>query len=209
MTDRTLLLRALARVVAAAPAAPVTERLCRGTVGLLGAGGAVLTCAPAGPSRFAAFATDDVAARLDEIEELVGDGPGLRAFRSGRSVGTVLGDPDDAAEDLPVFAVLAGEVADGAVAVRSWPVRSGGSAVAVLTVHGLPLGGPQDEGRGRPSGPGETVQDGQVLADALAPVVVGAGGLDLLDRRVHRAVGMVVAQTGLAPEDATALLRAR
>lgn len=230
MTDRTHLLRALARSVATPSGLPVTERLCRGAVDLLGAAGAVLTCDPAGPGRYAACATDEVAVRLDEIEELVGDGPGVRAFRSGRSVGAVLGTVSpvgaagatDAPADggLPVFTVVAAEVApvDRPVAVRSWPVRSAGSTVGVLTVHGLPTDPGLGVGHAVPTArSGETaatratdpVPDGQVLADALAPSLLGTGPLDLLDRRLHRAVGMVVAQTGLPPADAAALLRAR
>lgn len=212
MTDRLHLLQALARTVATPSATPVAERLCRAAVELLGARGAALTCAPTQPTRYAACVTDDVAARLDEIEEMVGDGPAARAVRDGRSVGTVLGAdplaalaahaaPPAAPDDrLPVFAVLAAEVVaeDGPVAVRSWPVRSRGAAVAALTVHGIP------GSRGT-----EAVADGQVLADALAPALVNPGG-DLGRRtRVQRAVGMVVAQTGLDPADAAAMLRAR
>lgn len=227
MTDRTHLLRALAQALArrdrttsAGVEVPVAERLCRAAVDLLGARGATLTCAPTEAGRYTACATDDVASRLEEIEEMVGDGPGLRAFREGRSVGTLLGvvprpvggdelpgqrtDAGADHDELPVFAVLAGEVTAGAgpVAVRSWPVRSAARPVAVLTVYGLPDAGDAD-----------VHADGQVLADALASVLAGprageAGGPD--DRaRVQRAVGMVVAQTGLAPADAHAMLHAR
>jgi hypothetical protein len=227
VTDRTHLLRALALAVArrdrtasADADVPVAERLCRAAVDLLGAQGATVTCAPTEVGRYTACATDDVASRLAEIEEMVGDGPGLRAFREDRPVGTLLGvvprpvggdeipgqrGAERALQDeLPVFAVLAGEVTadSGPVAVRSWPVRSAARAVAVLTVYGLPAGDDPD-----------VDADGQVLADALAPVLVGLPepGSDHGDdrSRVHRAVGMVVAQTGLAPADAHAMLRAR
>lgn len=217
MTDRLLLLllRSLAEAVArSGPGAgtglrpPPAERLCRAAADLLGASGAALTCAPVGPGRFTACATDEVAVRLAEVEDLVGDGPATRAVRQGRTVGTVLGDgapgrpadlPPDVAEVPPVFAVLAADaVAPGsAVAVRSWPVRVDGRAVAALTVHG-PVAGVTTE----------ALVDGQVLADALGPALVGLAGAPARARR-HRAVGMLVAQTGLAPDDATALLQAR
>lgn len=232
MTDRTHLLRALARAVArpdrttsADADVPVAERLCRAAVDLLGARGATVTGVPTEVGRYTACATDDVASRLEEIEEMVGDGPGLRAYREGRSVGALLGVvprpvggeglPDQRGgagagdgeppvfDELPVFAVLAGEVTadDGPVTMRSWPVRSAARAVGVLTVYGLPDGG------------ADVDADGQVLADALAPVLVGRpepGSDQGADRaRVHRAVGMVVAQTGLAPADAHAMLSAR
>lgn len=217
MTDRLLLLRALAEAVARSgpeagsgvrPAA--AERLCRAAAALLGGSGAALTCAPAGAARYTACATDDVAARLAELEELVGDGPASRAARQGRSVGTVLGPgapgrpaelPPDVPEVPPVFAVLAAGVVDvgAAVSVRSWPVRVDGRPVAALTVHGPAR-----------CATAEAVADGQVLADALGPALVGPEVAATSARaRRHRAVGMLVAQTGLAPDDAVALLRAR
>ncbi|WP_217617165.1 hypothetical protein [Cellulomonas sp. GbtcB1] len=217
MTDRLLLLRSLAEAVArSGPGAgsglcpPAVERLCRAAADLLGASGAALTCAPAGAARYTACATDDVAARLAEIEDLVGDGPAVRAARHGRTVGTVLGAgaagrpadlPPDVPEVPPVFAVLAADVVDPGttVAVRAWPVRVDGRAVAALTVHGPADGGPAD-----------VLADGQVLADALGPSLVGPAVASAPARaRRHRAVGMLVAQTGLAPDDAAALLQAR
>ncbi|VTR77441.1 ANTAR domain-containing protein [Cellulomonas hominis] len=231
MTERVHLLRALARAVADQGAGPVAERMCRAAVELLDGDGAALTCSPTEPTRFTACATDELAARLDEAEEVVGDGPGLRAFRERRSVGAVLGrgaasgaPPGGSGggadvEDLPAFEVLAGQVAPGGVHVRAWPVRAWPSPswpeqswpeqswrahgtpepVAVLTVHGVPAQ------RGT-----DLVADGQVLADALAPVLLGAAALGASDRAdLHLAVGMVVGQTGLPPDDAHALLRGR
>lgn len=207
MTDRLLLLEELARAVATPSGAPAAERACRRVVDLLGARGGALTVDPCGPDRVAAYATDLVAARLGEIEEMVGDGPGLRAFREDRSVATVLDPLPPAAagasgpDRLPVYAVLAAEAVGEVVpvAVRSWPVRTRGGGVATLTVHGLPVR------RGA-----DVVLDGQVLADALAPTLLaGAAEVDRARSQVRRAVGMVVAQTGLAVADAAALLRAR
>jgi len=217
VTDRLQLLRALAETVArqgpdGGPAVcpPAVERLCRAAADLLGADGAALTCAPEVPLRYTACATDDLAARLADLEDLVGDGPGVRAARHGRSVGTLLGPgapgrpaelPPDVPEVPPVFAVLASDVTDPCVplAVRAWPVRVAGRSRAVLTVHGP----------ARCASP-EVVADGQVLADAIGPALVGpaVSGAPARARR-HRAVGMLVAQTGLAPDDALALLRAR
>lgn len=217
MTDRLLLLRALAEAVTLSGPRPgggdrpsAAERLCRAAADLLGAAGAALTCAPAEPGRYTACATDEVAARLAELEDLVGDGPAARAARHGRTVGTVLGPgaparsadlAPDVAEVPPVFVVLAADVlaAEAPVAIRSWPVRVAGRPVAALTVHG-PAGCATTEARA----------DGQVLADALAPVLVGpaVAAAPARERR-DRAVGMLVAQTGLAPDDAAALLQAR
>jgi hypothetical protein len=212
VTDRLLLLEELARAVATPSGAPAAERACRRAVDLLGAHGGVLTAAPGGPERPAACATDPVAARLGELEEMLGDGPGARAYREGRSVEVLLGPGPDhgrSRDALPVYDVLAGGIVGerpgevgasaGPVAVRSWPVRTSGGTLGALTVHGPPT----------PRG-GEVVRDGQVLADALAPALLASAADAHLDAgHVRRAVGMVVAQTGLAPTDAAELLRAR
>lgn len=222
MTDRLLLLEELARAVATPSGAPAAERACRRAVDLLGARGGVLMAAPCDVGGTPACATDPVAARLGELEQMLGDGPGARAYREGRSVEVPLGpgSPEDGPRDarphdarpadaLPLYRVLAVEIVaesasgSGPVAVRSWPVRSGTGTLGALTVHGLPS----------PRG-GEVVHDGQVLADALAPAL-HAGATDALRDggqdagHVRRAVGMVVAQTHLPPADAAELLRAR
>ncbi|MFF1529071.1 ANTAR domain-containing protein [Cellulomonas sp. NPDC058312] len=217
MTDRLLLLEELARAVATPSGAPAAERACGRAVDLLGARGGVLTAAPCDVGGTPACATDPVAARLGELEQMLGDGPGARAYREGRSVEVPLGpgSPEDGPRDarpadaLPLYRVLAAEIVvetapgAGPVAVRSWPVRSGTGTLGALTVHGLP------SSRG-----GEVVHDGQVLADALAPAL-HAGATDALRDgghdagHVRRAVGMVVAQTHLPPADAAELLRAR
>jgi hypothetical protein len=219
VTERVHLLRALARAVAEQGAGPVAERMCRAAVELLDADGAALTCAPTEPTRYRACATDELASLLDEAEEVVGDGPGVRAFREQRSVGTLLGpDPGTGAasraapgaapaepasgatvERLPVFELLAADVAPAGLHVRAWPVRGGSGPLAVLTVHGVPAQ------RGT-----ELVADGQVLADALAPALRAVSAAGTRSRAdLHRAVGMVVAQTGTAPDDAHALIRGR
>jgi hypothetical protein len=109
----------------------------------------------------------------------------------------------------PLLAAALGDAAQvethGAVEVRAWPVRAGGVPVAVLTLY--------SRGEFRRPLPGA---EGQVLADALSGAVGGTGPSTAVltaeagrRARVHRAVGMVVAQTGLPPHDALALLRAR
>jgi hypothetical protein len=222
VTERVHLLGALARAVAVQGAAPVAERMCRAAVELLDAGGAALTCAPTEPTRYRACATDELASLLDQAEEVVGDGPGVRAFRERRSVGTLLGPgpapraasggrsgPESGpatdrgceapAERLAVFELLAGDLAPAGLHVRAWPVRGAAGPLAVLTVHGV------HTQRGT-----ELVADGQVLADAMAPALRAVSAEAARSRAdLHRAVGMVVAQTGSAPDDAHALVRGR
>lgn len=227
MTDPEHLRRALAATAAAAGRArdapeqgtvAALERLCGAVATLLGADGAAAVGAgPAAAERRVGVATDPVAARLVEIEELVGDGPGTRAARgAGQSVTVRLGDAHRPS-GVPALDAAAAGACLPAVVVRAWATRAAGRCVGALVLHSaLPpaavpaprLPGPQEpEPRGVLLVP---EADGQVLADALAPALYalardegGAGD------RVDRAVGMVVAQTGLPPADARTLLRAR
>lgn len=213
MTDRHDLLLALARAVARQRAGAGPEGLCRAAVALLGAEGGSVTCAPAEPARATVCATDDVAARLADLEEVVGDGPAVRAFREGRPVTAVLGADAPVPASLAAFGAAAADIPGHGrpLVVRAWPVRAARGPVAVLAVHGA-AGGPDGaagtDGRDEPAGPGTGDDPGQVLADALAPALIGAAEPPG-DGPVQRAVGMVVAQTGRPPHDAHALLRAR
>ncbi|WP_282944193.1 hypothetical protein [Cellulomonas endometrii] len=117
MTERVHLLRALARAVADQGAGPVAARMCRAAVELLDGDGGALTCSPTEPTRFTACATDELAARLDAAEEVVGDGPGLRAFREQRSARCSGAGP------RPAAAAGAGEASRTSRSSRSWPAR--------------------------------------------------------------------------------------
>jgi hypothetical protein len=205
--DPLHLVSALARRVGrAAPTEPLVARMCRAVVDLLDVDGGSVTCAPADEGRAVLCSTDPFARRVAEIEEVTGEGPGLAAFREQRSAAALLGvraggvPGPERTIAFPLFVAALGEAADldaeGAVEVRSWPV---------LTLHA--------RGAYRRALP---VAEGQVLADALSGSIAGGGPTAAVRQteerrraRVHRAVGMVVAQTGLPPADALALLRAR
>jgi len=200
VTDRSDLLLVLARAVARRRAGAGPRALCRAAVALLEADGGAVTCVRPGSAPFTACATDDLAARLADLEGVVGDGPGTHALREGRPVRTVLGSGLPVPARLGGFAAAAAELpaARGPLAVRAWPVRTAHGAVGVLAVHG-PV---------RDPGAVPVAAAGQVLADALAPGLLTVAE-PRADLPVQRAVGMVVAQTGLPPQDAHALLRAR
>lgn len=216
--DPLQLVSALARRVGrAAPTEPLIARMCRAVVDLLDVDGGSVTCAATEDGRSTVCVTDAVARQIGQIEEVTGEGPTIEAFRRRCSVGVLVGlragrlpaAPTAQDAEHPMFAAALGDAAQvqtrGAVEVRAWPVRAGGVPVAVLTLY--------SRGQFRRPLP---VAEGQVLADALSGAVGGTGsGAAVLAAeaerraRVHRAVGMVVAQTGLPPRDALALLRAR
>jgi hypothetical protein len=204
MIDRSVVLAGLSRALAAAdPALSLSARLCKGGVQVLGAGGGSITVANAEPERVTLHATGPVAARLDELEEVLGEGPSLDAYNTGEPV---LADLGDAASSRrwPVFtgAALRGI---GTVTVLAVPMRPDRQTVGVFAVHDMPSG-PVDELTG----------SAQFLADAIAVALVrntgpwedSGEGPWPARARVHQAIGMVVAQLRLRPDDAEALLRA-
>src|SRR4051794_16191019 len=75
--DRISLLARLARAVANEGSdRPLEERLCRAYLSILGGDGAALTVSYTRPGRITLCVTDDVAARLEDLQDVLGEGPG-------------------------------------------------------------------------------------------------------------------------------------
>lgn len=199
--DRGAVLSRLARAVAHAdPEAPLAVRLCGACVDIAGADGAAITFGYASGDRMTVCTTTDVAARLEDLAEVVTEGPGWDAYRSGQPVS---GDLQD--ERWPVFGAAARKEL-GAVRVRALPMRPGGEVMGVLTLHW------QGECREELD-----VAMAQFLADAVGAALLRdprwgdddqPAGPWATRSRVHQATGMVVAQLGIQVDDAMALLRA-
>src|SRR3954452_2276734 len=152
--------------------------------------------------------TDDVSARIDELQYMLGEGPGLDAHRTQQPV-----EEPDLAQPLTVrwssFSSIALEA--GARAVFGFPVVVDGARLGALNLY-----------RDR-AGPLTADQraDAVVLAGVAARAVMalqadaepGALGPDLaaganLRLVVHQAAGMVAVQLGVSPADALVRLRA-
>ena len=203
MTAKAAVLAQLARVVAREGSSqPLPVRLCQASTTILGADGAALTLSYTEPTRLTVCATDDVAAHLEDLQDVLGEGPGPDAYRTGRMVRTSLGE--DASRWWPNFAAAA-HSAVGPVTISALPIRPGMDVLGVLTLYQLPA---------RPLERDPAVA--QFLADAVGAALLRDGGLktDVGDgpwsarAHVDQATGMVVAQLGVSPEDAVALLRA-
>ena len=205
MPDRTGVLVALARAIAArSDVSPLPLRLCHACVDSLGAQGGAITIAYTRPERVTLCATDEVAAWLEDIQDVLGQGPGRDAFLHSEAVRATL---DDGEGRWPELAAARHSVGD--VNVLALPMRPDGMVLGVLTVHG-------------PLDPAERIAEGeaQFLADALGgallsdPVSGPGSTADSLRGPwagravVHQATGMVVAQLKINPEDALVLLRA-
>jgi hypothetical protein len=180
---------------------PFAVRLCRACVEILGADGGAITLASTRPERLTVSTSNGTSARIEDLQDVLGEGPGQDAFREGRAVVThvdgALGGP------FPVFSELARDIA-GPLTVWAIPMHPGGATIGVVTLYRAL--GQLDQ----------SLDDAQFLADAI--------GAALLDERttngtvpftawserarVHQATGMLVAQLALGPEDALAILRA-
>ncbi|TQM57936.1 GAF and ANTAR domain-containing protein [Humibacillus xanthopallidus] len=206
MRDRASILSELAKAVAVQERAmPLPERLCHAAVSIMGARGASLTIAYTAPHRVTLCSTDDEAARLEDLQDVLGQGPGPTAYRTGLQLRAgigVWGEPVDARWVQFDEAV---RDAFGAVRMTAIPVHPDGEILGVLTCHQ-----PAD------STPRLEQDAAQFLADAIGVSILkdpDALATDLSGpwasrAQIHQATGMVVSQLRLSPDEALALLRA-
>jgi hypothetical protein len=200
--DRTTLLARLARQITEyGPDEPLETRLCRAFLAIVGGDGAAITLSYTEPSRVTLCATDDVAARLEDIQDVLGEGPGPAAYEAESAMAA------DVRVDRgrwPLFAEAAREV-PGVRTVYAVPMRPGQRAIGVLTVH-------QNAG---------DLPDGDralFLADAIGAALMQdppppvESDLDpgpwSTRAQIHQATGMVLMQLRISPADAMALMRA-
>ena len=200
-----LLIR-FARAIATTPAThALSERLCLASRDLAGADAAAITVAYAETNRVTLFATDEVSARLEDLQEVIGEGPGYSAA-SHRGVevcrlGTL------AAERWPLFSAAALQIV-GAATLHAVPMQPGNQLFGVMTLYQLE----------HPHADlAMDVRTLERLAAATGAALMRdpeAVDQDLMDgpwasrAQIHQATGMVVAQLGLNSDDALAVLKA-
>ena len=202
MNGRAAVLAELAVSAAQSPTdTPLPERLCRACVEVLGAQGGAITLASTRPERLTLDSSDGTSARIEDLQDVLGEGPGQDAYRTGHAV---VAHVDGAAGGpFPIFTELAEDIA-GSVTVWALPMHPAGTTIGVLTLY-------RSAGDLRYG-----LEDAQFLADAVGAALLDDSVEHAGDRfsawseraRVHQAVGMTVAQLRLAPEDAMAILRA-
>jgi GAF domain/ANTAR domain len=186
---------------------PDVARLCdacvAGLPGVAGAGLAVMTSLPAQQVR---YASNQVSARVEELQVTLGEGPCVEAFAQRRPV--LATDLDDAywMWRWPVFAPAA--VGAGARALFALPLQVGAVCFGVIDLY---RAGP---------GPlaGDDLSEALAFADAATELLLAEhlpggqvpGSGQLLSHRavVHQATGMVSAQLGVPVADAFLRLRA-
>ena len=181
--------------------------VCRAAVAWLGVDGASVTAVGGAVAREPLFATDELAARLEELLVTMGEGPGLEDFRFGSPM--LVADLESVAARWPAFAPAA--VAAGARALFALPLQAGTIRVGVLSLYRV-LPGPLTAGE---------LADVLAFADIALTLVLDAAagisespeyrpldGLSGSRAEVYQATGMVSVQLGVSVEEALVRLRA-
>lgn len=203
MTAKAAILAQLVRVVASTGSdQPLPVRLCQASSAILGADGAAVTLCYTESTRLTVCATDEIAATLEDLQDVLSEGPGPDAYSTGRMVRAALGER--ASRRWPAFTAAA-QAEVGSAAISAIPIQPGIDVLGVLTLYQLPA---------RPLAKEQAVA--QFVADTLGAALLRDGGLEedmgngpwSAQAQVHQAAGMVIAQLGVGPEDAMALLRA-
>ena len=201
-------------------------RICELCVVALPVSGAAITVMTDADHQSLVCASDAVARHLAELQFRLAEGPGIRAFASGRPV-LVTDVCDRADERWPLFAQAAARETP-ARGLSAWPLGAGEVQVGVLDFYrdrpGL-LGDDALRGAERAADAafwsllrmrGGHVLDGQGAPVAAEPVdgepdgtsEDWLAGAPLERREVYQAIGMLIAQLGTGADAALARLRA-
>jgi hypothetical protein len=187
------------------------QRICELCVRTLDVTGGGISVVTATGNRGVVCATDDIAARIEDLQFTLGEGPCVDAVAAGSPI--LIPDltefEDIAVERWPAF--LEGAGAAGVMAVFALPMRIGAISVGVMDLY-----------RDRPGDlAADDLSAALLAADAAAlalmhldPQLEGAFTDDLGARssyqmQVHQATGMVQVQADVKTEEAFLLLRAR
>jgi len=203
MTDQAGVLAQLARVFARVRGTDsLPMGLCHACADMLEVRGGAITLAYTTPERVTLCATDHTATRLEDLQDVLGQGPGLDAYLTGRPVTAYLGGKT--AQRWPMFSNAALQEV-GAVVMYALPIRPHTSVLGVLTLYHL-----------EPAPPPRDLGVAQFLADAVGTALLHdpASQIELSEgpwaarMEIHQATGMVIGQLRINAGDALALLRA-
>ncbi|MEL7978231.1 GAF and ANTAR domain-containing protein [Isoptericola sp. F-RaC21] len=174
---------------------PLASRLCRACVEIFGAQSGALTLSPSPEERLVVSTSDGMSARIEDLQEVLGEGPGQLALEQDRLVVTRV--DGTTAGTFPMFSQMVRSIG-GPVTAYAVPMRVRGLVVGVLSLYTTD---------GRLS---HDLVDVQFLADAVGTSLLD--DVEPLDwsvqARAHQAAGMVTAQLRIPPADALAVLRA-
>ncbi|MCU1404438.1 MAG: antitermination regulator [Glaciihabitans sp.] len=155
------------------------------------------------------YASDDTAARLDELQFDLGEGPAFDSVRSTAPV--LLGDiAAEAQERWPIFTQSLSALPVGAL--FTFPLVMGAVCIGVATLYSTTPGNLSDDttATGRSvarSIAGPALRRAARSAHSDEPLGMGQPVIELR-REVHQATGMVVGQLNISATEAFARLRA-
>jgi hypothetical protein len=206
MTDKAGLLSQLARALGSGDLdQSLPLRLCRASVEILDADGGAITLAYTKPERLTLCATDSGATTLEDLQDVLGEGPGPDAYTSGEAVIAVL-DGTDPAQRWLMLTEAARAALGFEVTLYALPIRPEQDVLGVLTLY---------QATQRPLA--RETSAALFLADALGAALLrdpdsqaelSPPGPWASRARIHQATGIVIAQLKVGPDDALALLRA-
>jgi GAF domain len=192
------------------------QRICELCVQELDITGAGISMVTTSGNRGVVCATDDIAARIEDLQVTLGEGPCIDAVHRGAPV--LIGDLNEP-QDIAVHrwpAFLEGAASVGVRGVFAFPLRIGAISVGAMDLY-----------RDRP---GELLDDelsaALMAADTAALTMLNlatghsesgdggafaddAGSRAMYQMQVHQATGMVTVQAGVNVADAYLMLRAR
>ena len=184
---------------------PLTWRACHALRDILGTDGVSITLENSSVARVTLCATDETADLLENLQDVLEEGPCRDAFASGCPTETLL--DGEAVARWPEFIPAAEKVLGPDGALWSLPLRSAGAVVGTVSLYRL-----------RPEPLAVGVSGAQVLTDAVADLLVqdplalaplsGATGEGWSSRAVvQQATGVVAAQLQISIGDALTVLR--
>lgn len=204
VADKQALLRELAVMLATGPSGlSLAARLAQACVSLLQVDGASITIEAATPNRITLAVTDQIAAELEQLQDVLGQGPCWDAYLTGTTQTTDLSPVQD--DRWPQFGPAARQTV-GLRTVFGLPMQPQRQTLGVLSVHladmsELPIGLEQS------LFVADTV-GAALLTDPQQDDPFGQGGPWSGRTQVHQATGIVIAQLRIPPADALAVLRA-
>jgi GAF domain len=200
-------LRRLAGVVQAANGPDPAGELCRASVGALSVSGASLMVIVDDAPLPLAW-SGQVAARLEDLQSTLGEGPCVDAHHTGRSVS----EPNLAEPRRARWVAFGPAAVDaGAAALFSFPLRLGGVRLGALTLYQTSAGHLSDQQHADAQAVADIAMLTILNSQAHAPEDSLSPDLEMLadyGAEVHQASGMVSVQLGVGIGEALVRLRA-
>lgn len=185
------------------------ERICETCVEALSITGAGISLVSDTGSRGVICATDDVSARIEDLQVTLGEGPCIDAISTGRPV--LVPDLEQQGDVLvdrwPAFMEAAASA--GVRALFAFPLRIGAIGIGALDLYRRTPGALDKQQLTAALLSADAAAVALLAFDGQAETLAAFGGDEAHRLQVHQATGMVKVQLGVSIEDAFLALRAR